>query len=66
MLYSGTDPESYITKNTLVYEDNPKKRILHLEIDVDGSRLSGGERAWGIRGVAGGCLDGVDLCTPIQ
>jgi len=23
MLYSGTDPESYITEYTLVYEENP-------------------------------------------
>ena len=27
MLYSGTDPESYITEYTLVYEDNWRDEI---------------------------------------
>ena len=31
MLYSGTDPESYITKHTLVYED----KILLLSVDAE-------------------------------
>ena len=26
MLYSGTDPESYITEYTLVYEDKPEAK----------------------------------------
>ena len=29
MLYSGTDPESYITEYTLVYEDNISLKTFH-------------------------------------
>jgi len=32
MLYSGTDPESYITEYTLVFEDNPTERDLWVRL----------------------------------
>jgi len=32
MLYSGTDPESYITEHTLVYEDNMRVAQLRMEV----------------------------------
>jgi len=37
MLYSGTDPESYITKYTLVYDD--KKKGESTGVDEDAARL---------------------------
>ena len=42
MLYSGTDPESYITEYTLVYEDNIA--ILRRDYAAAGSEHARGRR----------------------
>ena len=53
MLYSGTDPESYITEYTLVYEDNltlafrhPGGLAHHCQTSISGGLERGPTRGW--------------------
>ena len=61
MLYSGTDPESYITEYTLVYEDKKgATRLKESEIPVRGWRRAVDAQVMCSGSDAGSCLRLID------